>query len=140
MAKDDDRDHEIGRKAAEIEQAAQRAKRFRRMDYWLPYPKQAEFIAATRHHREVGFFAATQIGKSETAAFVTACNLTGLYPKWWQGCRYDQAIEAWAVAKSLKMARDISQAKLLGAPGSAEDYGSGMIPKHLLIGDPVMSR
>jgi hypothetical protein len=50
----------------------------------------------------------------ETAAFLTACNLTGLYPKGWQGCRYDQAIEAWAVAKSLKMARDISQAKPIG--------------------------
>jgi phage terminase large subunit-like protein len=141
MAKnDDDRDHEVGRKAAEIEAAARRAQRYRRMDYWRPYPRQADFIAATRLHREVGFFAATQSGKTETAAFLTACNLTGLYPKGWQGCRYDQAIDAWAVAKSLKMARDISQAKLLGTPGSKEDYGSGMIPRHLLIGDPVMSR
>lgn len=138
MAKDDDRDHEIGRKAAEIEQAARQAKRFRKMDYWLPYPKQLEFINATRLHRETGMFAATQVGKSETAAFMTACNLTGLYPKFWQGCRFDHAIDGWAVAKSLKMSRDISQAKLIGGVGEA--WGTGMIPKHLLLPDPIASR
>jgi phage terminase large subunit-like protein len=138
MAKDDDRDHEIGRKAAEIEKAAREGRRFRKLDFWLPYPKQLEFINATRLHREVGFFAGTQLGKSETAAFMTACNLTGLYPKFWDGIRYEHAIEGWSVAKSQKMSRDISQAKLIG--GLGEQWGTGLIPKHLLIGDPIMGR
>jgi hypothetical protein len=95
MAKnDDDRDHEVGRKAAEIEVAARRAQRYRKMDYWRPYPRQAEFFAATRHHREVGLFAATQVGKSEAAAFKVACDLTGLYPKFWKGRRFGDATKA----------------------------------------------
>jgi phage terminase large subunit-like protein len=141
MAKnEDDRDHEVGRKAAEIEAAARKAQRYRRMDYWRPYPRQEEFIALTRRYRESGFFAATQVGKTETAAFVTAANLTGLYPKWWPGCRFDDAISAWAVSESLKMSRDVVQKKLCGEPGSKEDFGSGMIPRHLFVGDPVMAR
>jgi len=131
MANDDDRDHEIGRKAAEIEKAAREARRFRKMDYWQPYAKQLEFINATRLHRETGLFAGTQLGKSETAAFMTACNLTGLYPSFWDGIRYDHAIDGWSVAKSLKMSRDICQVKLIGGVG--EEWGTGMIPKHLLL-------
>lgn len=138
MAKDDDRDHEIGRKAAEIEQAAREAKRVRKADFWMPYPRQLEFINATRLHREVGLFAGTQLGKSECAAFMTACNLTGLYPKFWDGIRYDHAIDGWSVAKSLKMSRDICQVKLIGGVG--EEWGTGMIPKHLLLPDPIASR
>jgi phage terminase large subunit-like protein len=140
MSKNDDRDHEIGRKAAEIEAAARRAQRYFKLNYWRPYPRQEEFIALTRRYRESGFFAATQVGKTETAAFVMAANLTGLYPKWWLGCRFDDAISAWAVSESLKMSRDVVQKKLCGEPGSKEDFGSGMIPRHLFVGDPVMAR
>jgi len=141
MAKDeDDRDHEVGRKAAEIEAAARRAQRYRKMDYWRPYPKQAEFFAAGAKFRERGFFAGTQLGKTECAAFELACHLTGLYPKFWKGRRFDHAIKAWAVGENLKMVRDVMQKKLCGEPGSQEDFGSGMIPKHLFVGDPVMAR
>jgi hypothetical protein len=40
---DDDRDYEVGRKAAEIEAAARRAQRYFKLNFWRPYPKQAEF-------------------------------------------------------------------------------------------------
>lgn len=141
MAKgDDDRDHEVGRKAAEIEQAARRSQRYRRMDYWRPYKKQAEFLATGAKFRERGLFAGSQLGKSECAAFELACHLTGQYPKWWKGRRFDHAIKAWAVGENLKMTRDIIQRKLCGEPGSKEDFGSGMIPRHLFVGDPVMAR
>jgi hypothetical protein len=98
MAKDDDRDHEVGRKASEIRRAAELAQRYRKLDYWQPYKKQAEFFAASHHHREVGFFAATQVGKTEAAAILTAYHLTGLYPSWYQGRRFDHATRGWAVA------------------------------------------
>ena len=78
MAKnsDDDRDHEIGRKAAEIEAAARKAQRYRQNGFLaaLSFSKLS-FSPPTRHHREVGFFAATQVGKTETAAYWVACNL-----------------------------------------------------------------
>jgi phage terminase large subunit-like protein len=136
--KGDEPNHALGRKASEIEAAARKAQRYRRMDFWTPYRRQLEFINATRLHREVGLFAGTQLGKSETAAFMTACNLTGLYPKFWKGIRYDHAIDGWSVAKSLKMSRDICQVKLIGGVGEA--WGTGLIPRHLLLPDPIASR
>ena len=135
-----DHDPEIGRVAAEIEAASQKSRRYRKMDFWRPYPKQQEFFAATLRHREVGFFAGSQIGKSDAGAILTAYNLTGLYPKGWPGRRFDHAIDAWAVAESLKAARDISQTKLVGLPGDKDSFGSGMISKHLFVGDPVLAR
>ena len=133
-----DHDPEIGRVAAEIEAASQKSRRYRKLDFWRPYPKQQEFFCATLHHREVGLFAGSQLGKTESAAFMMACHLTGLYPKFWKGRRFDHAIMAWAVGENLKMTRDIMQAKLCGTPGSREDFGSGMIPKHLMPLDGVV--
>ena len=82
MAKnsDDDKNVELGRKAAEIEAAARKAQRYRRADYWLPYPKQREFFDFGARHRERALFAGSQLGKTEAAAFELACHLTGLYP------------------------------------------------------------
>lgn len=143
MTKDNDDDHQdrdIGRVAAEIEAASQKSKRYRKMDFWRPYSKQQEFFAATLRHREVGLFAGSQLGKTEAGAFMTAAHLTGLYPKWWPGYRFDQPTMGWGVCENLKMTRDVMQTKLCGTPGNTEDFGSGMIPRHLFIGDPVMAR
>jgi hypothetical protein len=59
-------------------------KRFRRLDFFTPHPKQLDFIAATKDHNEVMLRAGNQQGKSE-AAYMTACHLTGDYPKTWAG-------------------------------------------------------
>lgn len=123
MAKNDDyQDRDIGRVAAEIEAASQKSKRYRKMDFWRPYPKQQEFFNATLRHREVGLFAGTQLGKTESAAFMTAAHLSGLYSKGWKGHTFDHAIMAWAVGENLKMTRDVMQHKLCGAPGNTEDF------------------
>jgi hypothetical protein len=72
--KNESYDPDLGRVAAEIEKATQRAQRYRKMDHWLPYAKQAEFFALTALHREVALFAGTQLGKNEAAAFMMAVN------------------------------------------------------------------
>jgi phage terminase large subunit-like protein len=38
------------------------------------------------------------------------------------------------------MVRDIMQKKLCGEPGNVEAFGSGMIPKHLFVGEPILAR
>lgn len=138
MAKNDDRDPDIGRLAAEVEKATQLAKKYRRLDHWLPYVKQAAFFVLGVRCRERAFFAGTQSGKTEAAAFEMACHLTGLYPVWWKGRRFDKPVSAWAVGDSLKMCRDILQKKLCGEAGSKEQYGAGFIPKHLLVEDGIV--
>jgi hypothetical protein len=72
-------DVELGRIAAEIEAASQQARRYRAMDYWSQYPKQSQFFATGQRFRERGLFAGTQLGKTESAAYETACHLTGEY-------------------------------------------------------------
>jgi len=81
----DDEDPEVGRKAAEIAAAAEKARLFRRMDYFQPYPKQAQFFATGQRFRERGFFAGNQVGKTEAGGYQTALHLTGLYPQDCQG-------------------------------------------------------
>src|SRR5258707_9945884 len=132
-------DVSLGRIAAEIEAAGVEQRRYRSKDWWLPYPKQSQFFA-TGDRRERGLFAGTQLGKTEALAYETAVHLTGEYPPNWPGRRWDRPIRAWAVGESLKMVRDIMQKKLCGEPGNNEAFGSGMIPKHLFVGDPVLAR
>ena len=136
----EDRDVELGRIAAEIEAEAANARRYRRIDFWTPYPKQAEFFATGLRCRERGLFAGTQLGKSEALSFEVAVHLTGLYPPDWPGRKWDRPIRAWAVGENQKMVRDILQRKLCGEPGNAESFGSGMIPKNLFSADPVLAR
>ncbi len=138
--KEEHEDVELGRIAAEIEAAGIDARNYRRKDFWTAYPKQAQFFATGVRFRERGLFAGTQVGKTECAAFELACHLTGEYPPDWPGRKFDNPVRAWAVGESLKMTRDVMQKKLCGEPGNVEAFGSGMIPKHLFVGDPVLAR
>jgi len=140
MSEDEFRDENLGRLAAEVEQQSRKQRRYRAMDYWTPYPKQREFFATGNRHRERGFFAGTQLGKTECAAYELACHLTGLYSHDWPGRKFDKPIKAWAVGENLKMVRDIMQKKLCGEPGNVEAFGTGMIPKDLFVGAPTMAR
>ena len=82
-------------KILETLEAQARAKRENRLRSFTPYPRQMEFIAATRDHMEVALRAGNQQGKSETAAYFTAVSLTGRYPKDWPGRKWDRPIRAW---------------------------------------------
>jgi phage terminase large subunit-like protein len=127
-------DIELGRMAAEVEAAADEARRYRRKDFWQPYPKQSEFFSGGTMFRERGLFGGTQVGKTETGAFEMACHLTGEYPVWWTGRKWDRPVRAWCVSENMKMSKDILQKKLCGEPGDVQAFGSGMIPKELFVG------
>ena len=57
-------------------------------------------------------------------------HLTGDYPDWWVGRRFDHPIRAWAAGDTSQTVRDIIQTKLLGPPG---EYGTGLIPGDLIL-------
>lgn len=79
-------------------------------------------------------------GKTVAGAYEMAVHLTGLYPHWWEGRRFDHAVSAWAAGDTNQTTRDILQAELLGKlvrqPGDkmadAFGLGTGMIPAHLI--------
>lgn len=56
-------------------------------------------------------------------------HLTGRYPGWWPGYRFDHPIAAWMAGDTRQTTRDIQQAKLVGLPGA---IGTGLIPGDLI--------
>lgn len=97
------------------------------------YPKHLAFFEGGRHYRQRLMLAANRIGKTEgVGLYELVLHLTGAYPAWWRGRRFSRPIRAWAAADTIKNAREILQAKLLGA--SASDWGTGLIPGDRLQG------
>lgn len=114
-------------KALEKELAQRQAEN--RLATYRPYIKQAEFHAL--RVRERLLMAGNQLGKTWAGAFEMAYHLTGLYPEWWNGVRFDKAIAAWAGSVSTLATRDTVQRLLMGRPGQ---HGTGAIPKALIRG------
>lgn len=103
------------------------------------YPKHLEFFRAGREHRERLMLAANRIGKTEgVGGFETTLHLTGQYPHWWDGRRYDRPVRWWVAGATNETTRDIVQAKLFGAvqwEGNRKGVtGTGLIPGEA-IGD-----
>lgn len=126
-------------KALRTELARREARR--QLARWLPHPKQAEFHALGAVARERLLMAANRFGKTQTGAAETAMHLTGRYPDWWTGKRFDKPVRAWAAGVTNESTRDIVQAKLIGPPERREDWGTGFLPADSFDpGDVSMSR
>lgn len=98
---------------------------------YSPYPKQAQFHDAGATFRQRLLRAGNQQGKTTAAGAEGAYHLTGEYPAWWKGRRFDRPIVMWAASDTGETTRDNPQRLLLGSVGS---LGVGMIPKRC-IGD-----
>lgn len=94
------------------------------------YPKQLEFFKAGNYFKERAFIAGNRSGKTFAGAYELTLHLTGRYPEWWEGKRFDGPIEAWAAGKTNETTRDIIQKEMLGLRG---DFGTGMLPKDCII-------
>lgn len=97
------------------------------------YPKHLEFFGAGKTYTERCAMAANRVGKTQgMGAYETTCHLTGRYPDWWPGHRFDRAIDCWACGKTNETTRDIVQRELFGkviADGARKSVdGTGMIP------------
>lgn len=98
------------------------------------YPQQLEFFRQTAQYRETMFLAGNRCGKTEAGAYMMTCLLTGKYPPDWPGRRFAHPVDVWVAGKTSTDTRDIVQEKLCGKPGVASEFGSGMIPKDLIVG------
>ncbi len=95
-----------------------------------PYEKQKDFHRAGATYRQRCLMAGNQLGKTYAAGSETSMHLTGLYPDWWEGKRFNRATRGWAGSKNAEVARDGAQRILLG-PVNAP--GSGTIPKDRIL-------
>lgn len=90
------------------------------------YPKHMSFFAAGATCRQRLMLAANRVGKTEgVGLYELTLHLTGDYPDWWIGRRFNRAVKAWAAGDTKQTVREILQDKLLGFPGQ---WGTGLIP------------
>lgn len=94
------------------------------------YPKHMSFFEAGKKYRERLMLAANRVGKTESVGgYEMTMHLTGIYPDWWNGRRFDRPIQALAAGDTSKTTRDIIQNKLMGP---INELGTGLIPKSLI--------
>lgn len=101
------------------------------------YQKHLEFFRVGKDYRERCFMAGNRLGKTlGGGGYETSAHLTGLYPEWWEGRRFDHPIRAWAAGKTNETTRDTIQQTLLGevvhTSGTRKVSGTGVIPGYLL--------
>jgi phage terminase large subunit-like protein len=119
--------------------SAERRRKYRRIDFmdqnfW--YPSQLAFFAAGSsgvHQRLL--YAGNQAGKTIACAAETAWHLTGQYPDWWTGKRFNKPIRAWVVGESVVLVRDTLQRHLCGG----QEFGTGVIPGDRFAKKPIMT-
>ena len=109
-----------------------RRQRTNRLRTYRPYPKQLDFHASLK--RERLFMAGNQLGKTMAGAAEAAMHLTGVYPDWWEGKRFDKAITMLAGSESYELTRDGVQRLLIGPPMTEEEWGTGFLPQTAITG------
>jgi phage terminase large subunit-like protein len=117
----------------QMRQELQKRAAERRLIDYQPYEKQHIFHAAGATYRERMLMAGNQLGKTLSASYETAMHLTGRYPAWWDGKRYDRPVRWLAGSESGELTTKGIQRLMLGPPENEGLWGTGSIPKADLV-------
>lgn len=117
----------------EVASALNRRRQENRLTSYKPYARQREFHANGADHRERLLMAGNQLGKTYCGAAEVAYHLTGRYPDWWEGKRWDRPVRWWAGSKTGEVTRDGVQRYLVGEPKDESRWGTGMVPAATLV-------
>src|SRR5882724_3385157 len=71
-----------------------------RLAHYVPYPKQIAFHTAGATARERLLMAGNQLGKTLAGGFEVAMHMTGRYPPWWRGKRFDRPVTGWVCGRT----------------------------------------
>ena len=111
-----------------------------KLSFYEPYPKQLAFHNARDASNDAAFvkalMAGNQIGKTFCAAMEVAWHLTGRYPDYYEGIRFDHPVVVQIGSNTNETNRDICQAELIGPPEDHEEWGTGTVPRDCL-GQPT---
>lgn len=107
--------------------------KYNKLAFWQPYPFQLEWIEASKTYRQRYLSAANRIGKTYGAALELAVHITGLYPEWWDGKKFDieNPSTFWAIGVSQESVNSVLMKELLGVSDcrNLAGLGTGAIPK-----------
>ena len=106
-------------------------KKYNALSFFTPYEFQKKFYDLGKTEKVRALIAANRCGKTYCAAMETAYHLTGKYPKWWEGRRFDKPIRGVAASVSSQQVRKAIQKELLGTENRdiEEDIGTAALPR-----------
>lgn len=107
-----------------------RRKKSARVIYFKPYEWQSDLYAAGSKYKQRLLMAANRVGKTYSAAVEVSYHLTGDYPDWWQGVRFDFPPDIWALGVTGEQIRDVVQKELFGDLVGDELEGTGAVPRN----------
>jgi phage terminase large subunit-like protein len=108
--------------------------KYNNIEFYVPYPFQKKFFDASKKAQRRFLCAANRVGKSFSEAVEMALHLTGQYPDWWEGHRFEYPILAWAVGITGDSTQKVLQKELFGTSMGKDikELGTGSIPrKHI---------
>lgn len=113
---------------------------YNQLKYFRPFEHQRKFFATNNSDRR-GILAANRIGKTVSTCYETAMHLTGQYPDWWSGHRFDRPITAMVAGEGWSQVAMVLQNELLGTQDVKikEQLGTGAIPRDSIVFDTMRS-
>lgn len=130
---------ELKKKLLELEET--KLKILKKNSLWLfkPYEWQKEWWRAGRHHKQRMLMAANRVGKTFSSCVELAYHLLGIYPDWWEGYRFYQPVNAWALGVSGDQLKRVLQKMLLGKIVTADNKcEGGLIPHEYHIKNTIV--
>ncbi|MGL5013149.1 MAG: terminase large subunit domain-containing protein [Bacteroidales bacterium] len=105
--------------------------KYNKLETFAPYEFQKRFYDASKDYRFRFLCAANRVGKSFSEAAEVSYHLTGLYPEWWSGRKFDYPILLWCVGITGESTKKVLQKELFGTPMAKdkEELGTGSIPR-----------
>ena len=102
--------------------------------YFRPFDHQLRFFETGQSDRR-GILAANRIGKTVSTCYETAMHLTGQYPAWWTGRRWDKPITAMVAGEGWQQVAMVLQNELLGTQDVkiTDAIGTGAIPRDAIV-------
>jgi phage terminase large subunit-like protein len=108
--------------------------KYNQLKYFRPFEHQLEFFRTGDSERR-GILAANRIGKTVSTCYETAMHLTGLYPDWWEGFRFEKPITCMVAGEGWSQVALVLQNELLGSQDVkiTDNLGTGAIPKDCIV-------
>ena len=107
---------------------------YNQIKYFRPFDHQLNFFKTGASERR-GILAANRIGKTVSTCYETAMHLTGSYPEWWVGKRYNKPITAMVAGEGWSQVAMVLQNELLGTQDVkiTNALGTGAIPRDCIV-------